>query len=172
MGKAILVLVLIFAAVLGYLVFTGMKRVGVAEDSSKTSKTSKTGSESKPGDDLFNRASKEAGELARAGEKGLKEAQEALKDKLELTVVPPVVELKRGEKLDVKLIRATKDLPALKLNLKAAEGSQLIVTGGAFASGKREATLTLEAPKEAKAQDASLTLQHEDYVKMVPVRIK
>ena len=174
MGKAILVLVLIFAAVVGYLVFTGFKRAGSgdAPDKESAAKTAKDGKESKPGDELFNRASKEAGALARTGEKGLQDATAALKEKFDLTLVPAVIEVKRGETVEVKVIRGMKDLPALKLKLKAAEGSQLTVSGGEFAAGKRETTVTIEAPKDAKVQDVSLTLQHEDHAKIVPVRIK
>lgn len=168
MGKAILFLVLVFIAAVGFMVYRGYTKVSGKDplNQSSSEKTSKSGEE---GPGIFKRAEDIAGETVK---KGAGAAKEALKTNLALTVTPTPVEVSPGKKVDAKIYRGAGDLPALKLAVEPAPGSGLKASGGAFAAGQKEATFSVEAPADAKLQDTMVTLKFEDYTLPVPVRIK
>jgi hypothetical protein len=171
MGKAILFLVLVFIAAVGFMVYRGYTKVSGKDPLTQSSgddgkKTSKSGEE---GPGIFKRAEDIAGETVK---KGAGAAKEALKTNLALTVTPTPVEVSPGKKADAKIFRGAGDLPALKLAVEPAPGSGLKASGGAFAAGQKEATFSVEASADAKPQDTMVTLKYEDYALPVPVRIK
>ncbi|MBI3831123.1 MAG: hypothetical protein HY291_16510 [Planctomycetes bacterium] len=171
MGKAILFLVVVFVAAVGFMVYRGYTKATGTDPLAQTAgadakKTSKSGEE---GPGIFKRAEDIAGETVK---KGAGAAKDALKTNLGLTVTPVPIDVAPGKKADAKIYRGAGDLPALNLTVEAAPGSGLKTSGGSFAAGQKEATFSVEAPADAKPQDTMVTLKYEDYALPVPVRIK
>lgn len=171
MGKAILFLVLAGLAVIGFVVYRSYTRATGKDPLTATAQEGKSDAakkEQKSGD-IFSRANEIANETVT---KGSAEVKDALKTKLNLTVEPSPIEVAPGKSVEAKITRGTADLPALNLKLDTPKDAGLKVTGGAFAAGQKQTTISVEAPAGAKSMDTMVTLRFEDYALPVPVRIK
>ena len=170
MGKAILILVLVFVVVIGFIVYRSYSTATGKDPLAAGAKTGdKKDTKTGEGPNVFDRAGQIAEDTVR---KGSQEVKEALKTKLNLTVAPLPVEIEKGKKAEARIMRGTSDLPALALKLEPAANAGLKASGGNFAAGQKETTLTIEADANAKSQDTMVTLRFEDYALPVPVRIK
>lgn len=88
------------------------------------------------------------------------------------------IELATGTATRIKVTRAGDDLKQAQLKLSSTPDSNLVVTGGAFAAGQKDTTITIEAPAGATGgriylgldgqQEAAITV---DVVQAVSVDI-
>ena len=172
MAKAIAILLLGLLGAVGYLVYQGYQKIqdkpaGSEKDAGQEKKpdAAKTGAEGETAGKIF----EQAGGIA---QKGVREAKELLKTKLDLKVSPMPILVQAGGSTEARISRGGTALPALKLTLVSAEGSGLKVSGGEFAAGQKDAVLRVEAPESGSGRDASIALKYEDYTLLVPVRVK
>ncbi|MCW8132444.1 MAG: hypothetical protein KIS92_19000 [Planctomycetota bacterium] len=175
MGKAILFLILVGALVIGFVVYrsytraTGKDPLAASASNEKKTTPAKEQKSGTTAGDLFQQANEMANETVK---KGAAEVKDALRTKLGLSASPSPVELAPGKSIEVKISRGTKDLPDLKLTLEPPKDSGLKASGGHFAEGQKETTVTIEAPAGAKAMDTMVNLKFDDYTFPVPVKIK
>ncbi len=172
MGKAIAILVLGFLGVVGYLVYNGYRKIqdrppGIPSSEGQEHKSAAAKTSSTP--TVAESITEQAGGLA---QKGMREAKELWKTKLDLKVTPTPVEVPAGGAAEARISRGGGTLPAVQLSLVPAEGSGLKVSGGTFAAGQKEAVLKVEAPASGAGRDSSIALKYEDYTLLVPVRVK
>jgi type IV secretory pathway TrbL component len=175
MPKAMLVLLVLFVAGLGFVLYLGGKQLlgGAPTD---TVEVEEPAQPAKGGNASGEAGSKAQALLDQATSKARKVAADAAAAlrgpviRLTLDETPIVVEA--GTPKDVKIRRSNDEkMEALQLRFVPAAGSKLSVKGGAFAKGASEATFTVEAL--AAGLDASLTIEAGSDVRMVvPIRVK
>jgi hypothetical protein len=76
---------------------------------------------------------------------------------MELQLDKSEINVKPEGKEDVRVTRTGGDMKALDLDAKADPDSKLKVTGGKFKDGDKEAMVTVEAPKEAKSGEVTVS---------------
>ena len=175
MPKAMLVLVIIFVAGLGALLYLGGKHL-LGGAPPVTVENKKTASPSGKGNATGEAASKAQALLDQATHKARQvasNAADALRGPvIQLTLGETPIVMVAGTPKEVTIRRVNDEkMEALQLKFFPATGSRLSVKGGAFAKGSAETTFTVEAV--AGGLDASLTIEADANSRMVvPVRIK
>lgn len=176
MPKAMMVLVILFVAGLGYLLYAGGKKM---MDGPAPSTTEVKRQETKESDqskaDAASTARALLDKVTNQAKRTTSDAADALRGPaVKLTVDEWPISMKAGEPKEVNIRRANDaKLEALQLKLRPAANSKLTVKGGAFAKGAKETTFTIEAL--AAGLDASLTIETGEDERsriVIPVRIK
>lgn len=176
MPKAMIVLVILFVAVLGYLLFLGGRTLmGGSPPANTTEK--KAEMSRKTGPDATDKALAQAQSLLDKTSGTIKQTASDAVDQLrgppmQLSLAETPIVLEAGTPRDVKIRRANDaEMALLQLRFLPAAGSRLRVNGGCFEKGASETTFTVEAL--AGGLDASLTIEAGGACRIVvPVRVK
>jgi len=175
MPKAMIVLVVLFAAGICYVVYVAGKAVlGGPPETAEVKKPEKPAPK---GSDATEKAAERAKAFLNKAKHKFKEttsdAVETLRGPaIKLTVAETPIVMNAGTPKEVKIHRSNDaKMEALQLKFFPATDSKLTVKGGAFSKGATETSFTIEA--QAGGLDASLKIQADERAQiLVPVRVK
>lgn len=174
MPKALLVLVILFAAGIGFVVYLAAKSV-MGDPSPAPEVKQPDKSADKGGlidEDTTKRAKALLDKTTRTVKRTASDAANALQGPvIQLKVADSPIIVRAGTPKEVKISRDNDPkLGPLQLEFVPAAGAKLKVKGGAFRKGARETTFTVEA--ESGGQDASLIIKAGERARIVvPVRM-
>ncbi|MCZ7644790.1 MAG: hypothetical protein M5U26_05830 [Planctomycetota bacterium] len=175
MSKAILVLVVMFVAGLGTVLYLAGKRwFGNEKNPDDLAAPAEPGTVDRKVEGWVDSA-KQAGNTAlKQAERGVKKleraAEEALDSKYDVKFEPNPVTLKPGEKAEAKAIRTGDNGQALTLLMLPSKNSGLTVQPVVFKAGAAEAALVVEAAPDAKSALLTLHYKHFNFILAVEVK--